>query len=1390
MAENDKQRGPVKAGWIGATFQRPGAAGPAARPRRKWLRRLLISLGVAVVLLVVAVFYLTSAHCFRHFVVPIVEKKMGRVVLFDRVRINLFRGAEITNLSIGPKPGESQPLLKSKRIAVQWRFGALLRRRFDLPRVVADGLEVCLAERPKPPSQPPRPPSEKKEKPVGGQKGELPFLVETLNLTNCSIEFVRLGSDPNQVISRYKVRDLEIKGSHLGLGYPSVLDLQARVEASDPAQGVNLSDGAVAVNINSTVQSSGGAFSLDGTWSVAKLKGQFHGVAAQDLRATGSLIVEQSDPRHVTIRRADASVSYQGRRGADIVVTGELDRATGDGNIRVNVRRVNRAFLNLLSTPDQPLDFLGTVAEARVILESSERQNKLSVDGEMRLSDFSFVASKISPSATPLTQMTVRYKTLYDLPENKIGLERFDLKAIQEGREVVSVLLSRPMSFSFKADGAMAAETPAELTTKIDRLPLSQFNPFFDRKQVRIEGGQLTIDSTLAVAAGGQSVGARGRVDLADLRATVSGSRIARTDLGAVYDLAFNQGAFSIKALRCDVKQEGRPAGHVEGSGQISPDGQKGEIVLSGDRMDLSALQFFLAQVPSVRVRAGLVNFSQTIGIAGDKAPLRFEGRFDATGLAFDIPGRERAQFAGWTVQGDNLVQFDRAKNTAEISKLSLTANEKGVGGLQAGADGRLDLADRSGTINLAIKAIGVPFLSKVLERLGAQSDAAVRPTEGVLSGGAKLTLAKQFSDVAVQGSLSTRGMRLSVGSGGAAQSGTRDLETAYDLALTRSNARNELSVNNLTIRIPGAAAKPGSLQVQGKLDLAQNSGSLTVRLEQFDSEPVLSLFGPLAGAWRPVGGVFDGQQTIQLGGPAGETSARGTLRADRLRVAAPGAKSPIAPPTIEIQNNIALLRGGQELRADQFVIRTSQGGAPAGSLDVQGRMDLVKKSGTFTINAQNFDTDPIWPMLAGLGTDLPISGGRLNAKQNLQFALANMTIEAKGNLRADGVRVRPAPGAPAMEPLTFDLVNDIAMQPDKTDVRALRLSTYSAGKPLDQIELSATGGGLRSTKTVIASLKAPTLHVDRYLAMLSGGSGAKKAEAPKPAVPAAAKAPTAAGSKPVVIPGPPVSLSIGIGRLYYDRLILDNLLGRIGVTSEGVTFKPLTARLVDGAATVTGWLRTDIPGMGYSARINGANLSVSPLLGIISPGSEQKLTGKGTTNFEVSGRGLDGDTLKRNLRGAGTIRIVDGQIKDIPILNALAGITSVQDLADMRFFQMDGQLKIENSVIYIADVSMVGRLQKLRAKGQIGFDQKVDLTFDLWLGGELANRLGGNKILKYLKQESDRFLRLPSPIGMGGTLSKPRPTLSLPIDTILDIGIDQGFKILRDRGTKQPRGK
>ncbi|MBM3333445.1 DUF748 domain-containing protein, partial [Candidatus Sumerlaeota bacterium] len=473
------------------------------------------------ILLVGAVFYAQSEHCFRHFIIPAVEKRTGHHISFSRLRFRLLRGAEIEQLRISPARGEQTPLVQAERLSVEWRVVTLLRRR----------------------------------------------VVEKLEVTGSSIEWLRLDLDRKAAPSRYSIRDLEIKGSQLGVGRAAALDLTGRIEAADSSEGVDLRDGRISLNVCAAAPAAAAPTAISGHWSVDGLKGKFRGLAAEDIRATGSLEIEPSDAHHIAIKRAETNVSYQGHRGAEIVLSGTLDPTTGDGDVRFDIKQITSAFLNLLSTPDQPVDFRDTTVAGHLVVRSSERRSRIAIENEMQVANLSVVGKTAISTPTPLTQVRLRCKAAYERPQGKVGLDRLDLSVFQQERNVITASLTRPISFSLQSERPFATESAADLTVNVNGVDLTQLNPFLPQKKLAIESGNLTADAALAIASAGESVVARGRVNLGAIRIASEGPKSDSADIGATYELTFEKGGFSIKNLNCDMRFGGRRAGHIEGSG-------------------------------------------------------------------------------------------------------------------------------------------------------------------------------------------------------------------------------------------------------------------------------------------------------------------------------------------------------------------------------------------------------------------------------------------------------------------------------------------------------------------------------------------------------------------------------------------------------------------------------------------------------------------------------------------------------------------------------------------------------------------------------------------------------------------------------------------------------
>lgn len=1354
--------------------------GPVRRKSRRLLWGALIAVCALAILFACAVWYISSESFFRKFIVPRVEKATGRSLEFERADVNVFRGAVIDRIVVGPKQGEERSPFESERLVAKWKFWPLLKRRIHITYLSARGAKIFQRESAPAQSVGSKPRSSDDTDKRGKSRPDksaapLDFVVDDLSITSSSLTWAGRPPDDHPASgSLYSLYEIEIKGSQLGLGRPVRLDLSARFTAHDPLQKTEIESGRLRLNIDSTVSPGRGAFALNGDWAIERLQGTYQGLNAEDLVATGVLDLSQESPDNLVIRRADMAVQYKKKPGAQVSLKGRMNPRNGDGSLTMQVSGVDRTVLNLLSTPDRPLDFLGTEAEGRFEIERSDKGRRVALAGELRITDFEIAPSEAGSSGLKPAQVSANYRARFETEAKRFALDTLEVSADQDDRRVIHARLSDPVVVTQSSGGGISADSPASLTLKIDRFAMGQLNPLLSGSGVNILDGRLSADSSLSVDATGQ-VAAAGNMKLIEMRSRVGDRDLGRIDSDGVYDVAFQKDRFSIQELNLNILKDGKPAGHVGGSGQVSTGGGAGALTVSGEKIDLSALQVIFPPMSSFRFESGMIDFVQKISSKASDRALHYEGHFDASNLSFVLPTSGGARFSKWALKGSNNNAFDPQSGTLNIVDFNLSAREEGLGGADLGGKGNLDFREGKGSLSLDVREIDVPFLDAVIERPGQGGDRRSRPTAGVLAGTVNLELDRQYRDLSASGALNSRGLKWTAGTGSDAHPMEGDIQTAYDFSLDGKTHRLDVRKAALSATVAGKPA--GSMEASGAVKLDDTSGQLDLTFRKLDTAPVAALLGPVLGDWRVSGGIVDGQQKLDLSPNLRRIAAQGRVKLVGMRLMPPAASKPISPASLDLQNEIVLTDGGKVIEMNRFLLETTDAKRNSGELDVRGRIDLSKQQTALSVRAKSFPLGDVWPVLESAGQSMPVQGGVLSGTQYLQYSAATPAIEAKGNLRFEDVTVQPSASTSPLSLQRLDIAEDVAIQPDKTDVRSLVVSTYSGGNPLDKIEISAQGGGLKSKKTVQLSLKAPSLHLDHFLAMIPQ---APKASAVSVAGGGGGAATPAGAQTGTPLPVPPINASISVGQFEFDRYSAQNLIGRVGVTSQGVTVHNLKGNLADGTATATGWLRTDTPKMAYDAKIFGSDMDMRNFLAMFFPGMVDKLSGRGTTNVTIAGMGFDGKSFDENFRLGSAFSIANGRWHQTAILNALAQVTRVPSLADLRFFRIDGQLQISKGVVDLKELMLVGALQKLRTKGTIGFDGKVDLRFDLWLGGELAARINDRPIFKYLKVESDKYLRLPIPIGMGGTLNRPLPSLKLPTDAIIDIGLDALDKYLR----------
>jgi hypothetical protein len=296
---------------------------------------------------------------------------------------------------------------------------------------------------------------------------------------------------------------------------------------------------------------------------------------------------------------------------------------------------------------------------------------------------------------------------------------------------------------------------------------------------------------------------------------------------------------------------------------------------------------------------------------------------------------------------------------------------------------------------------------------------------------------------------------------------------------------------------------------------------------------------------------------------------------------------------------------------------------------------------------------------------------------------------------------------------------------------------------------------------------RADSFHVDYFLDLFRGVPN-------KPAQPAQREPRVEgarAGADAFELPGPPVIGTFRIGRFYWDRYAAENVEARVRTTRGGFTVDRLQLKLADGVASGSGWLRTT-PRIAYSGAAGLQNVSVARFLEMIRPGLGRKLTGRGQAHVRMSGAGFDGPAFRNSLQGDGSFLIADGIWQEMPVLHALREVTRIDAFESIPFSGLRARWRVGNQAVEIDDMMVYSLLQKLRMSGVVGFNEQINLHFDLWLAGDLVDQLKKvNPLTNFLVAEADRYLRLPVPVAMHGTLSNPAPALNLPIENLVRKG-------------------
>lgn len=246
------------------------------------------------------------------------------------------------------------------------------------------------------------------------------------------------------------------------------------------------------------------------------------------------------------------------------------------------------------------------------------------------------------------------------------------------------------------------------------------------------------------------------------------------------------------------------------------------------------------------------------------------------------------------------------------------------------------------------------------------------------------------------------------------------------------------------------------------------------------------------------------------------------------------------------------------------------------------------------------------------------------------------------------------------------------------------------------------------------------------------------------------------------------------VGELIYDKLDIKNLNGKINLKDEQLNLNNLTANLLGGTATVSGYYntQTDIPTGNLTYNIQnfdvqqvykfvGTMQKAAPIMKYVNGVFESNMNMKMAINPDLS-------PDLNSLNGNAGFKMPLANISGVPVLQKIVEQTKLKQLENLRIENLDIKTSIANGRILVAPFETKVNNLKMVVSGSQGLDQTMDYTVaidvpwkELGQASSFAQGLLAKNPIPRLNNMVPEIIRIN--LKVGGTFNKPTVNVGKP---------------------------
>ena len=899
------------------------------------------------------------------------------------------------------------------------------------------------------------------------------------------------------------------------------------------------------------------------------------------------------------------------------------------------------------------------------------------------------------------------------------------------------------------------AQGRADLESEISDLDLRWSRLAVPAEQLLVNQGSARGQIALTARDDFSDLRVTGQVEVDRFSGTVAGWAINGLGVQGPFDVALRElQALDIEAFALDLTAGGAPAGTVRLSGTADLADLSAELDLEMANMNHRLAQVLdeqrTAQWP---MSAWTWDYSGTVTAGADLASLASAGTFQAGGVTlkpdFAPPGAPP-----YAIQGEYDVAWLPERLTAR--SLEITVSQAGVGADQSphiSAQGDVDLKEGGAGV-IIVRA------AQVDQRLVAPLAALFVPTVQVhaliLSAEQDLRFTDGFNDLHITGTMDVGRF-----TGTVAGWEVNDLgvQGPFDVSLRELQS---LDIEKFALYLTADRAHVGEIRLSGNAQLADLSAALQLEAQGVNHRLAQVLDKRLTDQLPLETWTWDYNGSVTVGAEVASIASAGTFQAGDVTLKPAFSEAGATPYSIAGEYDVAWRPDHVTARSLEMTVTQAGVAADAAPrITAEGEMNLATGAGDVALRAARVDQRLVAPLAALFAPTIQVRSLTLDAEQDLRFADGFTDLDATGRVVVTNLRLTDsATNLPLAVPMSLRLANRVSIQDGEGTLDGLELALQAQGKPEETIAITGSvrlpsADSLRPVYTLVTNVTAPRLTVDHYLP-------------PVPTPPPGAAAGAQGPAEPRQDPEPldlgflDLASNIQIDHLQYGDIATTGVTMALTVRDSVLVVTDGRAYPPGGPATLAA--QVDFKTAGWTYAINGStrNVLVAPIVDTFVPTQAGSLTGRATMNLRLEGQGLSQTSLEQRLRGAVQGELHDGVLRRIPIVTALSEVTRIPQLAELRYFRTVVDADIAQGRITLNTLDLLGSLQKVGARGWIGFNQDIDLSLQVALSGSYAREVDRMNIVGRLLLDDDGFAPLPVPVGMGGTLSRPRPTFNI----------------------------